>query len=104
MDADVICRLLKKDADAEIFEDVLGTLMIPLKPSDGEEPENNEAIIFAWLSGLSQIDRFDMLMRFVATELRERVYDWLVNFQQQCSGHNEAMMDSVAATLLCFKK
>ena len=104
MDADVVCRLLKKDADAEIFEDVLGTLMTSSQPVDGEEPENNEAIIFAWLSGLSQIDRFDILMRFVATELRERVYDWLVNFQRQCSGHDEAMVDSVAATLLYYKK
>ena len=104
MDAGIICRLLKKDADAEIFEDVLLTLMTLAQSVDQEGPEKGKVILFIWLSGLSQVERFDMLIRFVAPELRERVCDWLVSFQKQCDVGDEVMAVSIAAALQRFKK
>lgn len=69
-----VCGLLRRDDDAEVFEDILLCLCSLMEDSSGEA----EASLLEWLQSLTTMERFGMLVHFIGEGLRLRVKEWLV--------------------------
>ena len=58
-----ITQFLNRDADAELFEDILSTVLTA----------DDSQLVLNWLDSLSSIDRFDVLKSFLSKDILARV-------------------------------
>lgn len=72
-----LSALLQKDDDAEVFEDVLRTLVTFFSESE-DSLSFDESSLLEWLACIASIDRFSMLIGFVSRDVRNSIVEWLV--------------------------
>lgn len=87
--------LLKNESDPEILENILTFLSSTLTPTGvdttiaserpSDESSSNQLDIFDWLSVLTEIQRFDLIICFVAIELRTKISTWLQSINRENS-------------------
>eukprot|EP01041_Mallomonas_annulata_P000396 gene396-722_t len=96
-------KLLQTDCDAGFIEDLLRTLIATANsstnlnlPKDEDQLEHSNAnewdknAIYEWLKAVTSFQRFDLNMKFVESDIKQRIIIWLTNF-----GDDEAISELI---------